>query len=94
MPLIERRRCCRSDLDEGPVSNECECDLSVRQWTTCDKVIVAVHQNTHHGISRVETRIGSWITDREMVNHLSLRGSEVEITMHFLIVERADACRP
>ena len=31
------------------MSNECECDLSVRQWTARDEMIVAMHQNTHHG---------------------------------------------
>jgi hypothetical protein len=31
MPSIERPRCCRSDLNQGPVSNERECNVSIRQ---------------------------------------------------------------
>ena len=31
------------------------------------------------------------MADREMVHHLSLRRRDVEITVHFRIVERADA---
>ena len=49
LPLIERRRCCRSDLNEGPVSNESECDFSVRKGTAHDEMIVAMHQNADHG---------------------------------------------
>jgi len=49
MPSIERTRCCRSDLNQGPVSNERECNLSVRQWTVHDEMVVAMHQNTDHG---------------------------------------------
>ena len=95
MPSIERRRCCRSDLNEGPVPNECECNFPVRQWTAHDEMVVAMHQNTDHGdLMRSRRRIGNRITDREMVHHLSLLGRQVEITVHLLIVERADAGRP
>ena len=44
MPSIEKWRRCRSDLNERPVSNECECSLSIRQWTAHDEMIVAMHQ--------------------------------------------------
>src|SRR5687768_5470850 len=49
MPSIERTRCCRSDLNHGPVSNERECNVSARQWTAHDEMVVAMHQNTDHG---------------------------------------------
>src|SRR6516164_5196447 len=52
-PLIERIRSCCSDLNERPMSDEFDCNLSccnlsVRQWTAYDKMIVAMHQNAHH----------------------------------------------
>jgi hypothetical protein len=46
------------------------------------------------GISCLEARVGNRITDREMVHHLSLLGRQVEITVHLIIVERADAGCP
>jgi hypothetical protein len=46
--LIEGRRLCRSDLNEGPVANECERNIPVRQWTTDDEMIVAMNQNACH----------------------------------------------
>ena len=49
MPSIERTRCGRPDLNKGPVSNERECNVSVRQWTAHDEMVVAMHQNTDHG---------------------------------------------
>jgi hypothetical protein len=49
MPLGELRRCCTSDLDERPVSNECERNFPVRQRTARNEMIVAMHQNSHHG---------------------------------------------
>src|SRR5712692_8812283 len=45
-------------------------------------------------ISCFETRIADRITDGEMVHHLPLLGSQIEIALHRLIVERADAGRP
>ena len=48
VPSIERRRCCRSDLNQAPVSNERECNLSVRQWTAHDEMVVAMHKNAYH----------------------------------------------
>jgi hypothetical protein len=45
-------------------------------------------------ISCLQARIGNRITDREMVHHLPLLGRQVEITVHRLIVERADTGRP
>src|SRR5437764_6473761 len=45
-------------------------------------------------ISCLESWIGNRITDRKMVHHLSLVGRQVEITVHFLIIERANASRP
>ena len=47
-PLIERIRSCCSDLNQRPMSDEFDCNLSVRQWTAYDKVIVAMHQNAYH----------------------------------------------
>ena len=44
-------------------------------------------------ISTLEARIDDWITDREVVDNLSLFGRQVEIMMHLIIVERADARR-
>jgi hypothetical protein len=41
--------------------------------------------------SSFEAPIGYWITDSEMVNHLSLVGRQVEITMDPVIVEGANA---
>lgn len=94
MPSIERPRCCGSDLNQAPVSNERECNVSVRQWTADDEMIVAMHQNTDHATSYLEARIGNRITDREMVHHMSLLGRQVEIIVHLVIVKRADASRP
>ena len=48
MPLIERRRRCQSDPDERPMSNQCECNLPVRQGTAHDEMVVAMHRNAHH----------------------------------------------
>ena len=31
-PFLERRRCCSSNLNDGPVSNQCSCNVSIRQW--------------------------------------------------------------
>ena len=50
LPSIEWCRGCRSDLNEGPVSNQRECDLLVRQWTAHDEMIVAMHQDAYHRI--------------------------------------------
>ena len=44
-------------------------------------------------MSCLEARIGSRITDSEMVHHLPLLGRHVEVTVHLLIVKRADAGR-
>ena len=72
--------------------NQCERGLPIGQRTTHDEVIVAVHENSHHGAAHaLQARIGNRVADREMVHHLSLLGRHVEIAMHFLIVERADA---
>ena len=71
LPLIERRRCCRSDLNEGPVSNECECDFSVRKGTAHDEMIVAMHQNSNHTISCFDARIVNRMADGEMVHHVA-----------------------
>lgn len=49
MPMIERSRRGRADLNKRPMSDERECDLPVRQWTAHDEVIVAMHQNTYSG---------------------------------------------
>ena len=43
--------------------------------------------------SCLEAWIGNRITDREMVDHLSLAGCQVEITVHVLIEEGANARR-
>jgi hypothetical protein len=48
VPLIERRRRCSSDLNEGPVSDQRQRVCSVRQRATHDEMIVAGHQNTGH----------------------------------------------
>ena len=45
-------------------------------------------------ISCFKARIGNRITDREVVNHQSLLGRQVEIAVHFLIVECANSGRP
>ena len=41
-------------------------------------------------ISCLKARIEDGITDREMVDGMSLLGCEIEITLHLLILERAD----
>jgi hypothetical protein len=43
-------------------------------------------------IARGEGR--DWITDREVVDNLSLFGCEIETMMHLIIVKRVDACCP
>jgi hypothetical protein len=43
LPVAEMGRYCGSNLYEGPVSNECECNLPISQWTTNDEVIVAIY---------------------------------------------------
>src|SRR5436309_1327362 len=43
-------------------------------------------------ISCLKARIWNRITYRKVVNHLTLLRGDVEIAMHFLIVECADAC--
>jgi hypothetical protein len=48
MPPIERRRCGRSDLNQGPVSNEFVCGLPAWQRTADDEMIVAMNQNADH----------------------------------------------
>ena len=42
-------------------------------------------------LSTPEARIGDWITNREVVDNLSLFRCQVEVVMHLIIVERADA---
>ncbi len=44
-------------------------------------------------ISCLKARIADGITDREMVDDMSLFGRKTEITVHLLIVERDDAGR-
>ncbi len=44
--------------------------------------------------SALDARIGNRITDREVINHLAAVGRESKITVHFVIVERADSGRP
>jgi hypothetical protein len=46
-PSIEKWRRCRSDLNERPVSNECERGFPVRQGAAHDEMIVAVYQKTY-----------------------------------------------
>ena len=43
--------CCRSNLNDGPVSNQCACSVSIRQWTAHDEMIVAMHEYAYHVIS-------------------------------------------
>ena len=52
-PSIERGRRCGSDLNDGPVLNECERGLTVRQWTAHYEMIISMHQNAHHGTPAV-----------------------------------------
>ena len=51
---------------------------SVRQRTAHDKVIIAVHEDTHdvsHAISSShDARIGNRVTDRKVVHNLTLLG--------------------
>jgi hypothetical protein len=51
MPFLKRRRCCRSNLNDGPVSNQCSCCVSIRQWTAHDEMIVAMHVDAYRVIS-------------------------------------------
>src|SRR5579863_4113934 len=44
-------------------------------------------------ISGLEARIGNRIADREMVHHLTLGEGQVEIAVHRIVVECADAGR-
>jgi len=44
-------------------------------------------------ISRREARIGDRITNRKMIYNLSLFGSQVEMTVHLIIIESTDARR-
>src|SRR6185312_7005394 len=46
------------------------------------------------GFLCLKTRVGNRITDREMVNDLFAPGRQIEIMVHFLIVERANSGSP
>src|ERR1700677_1187622 len=48
-PSSERGRRLRPDLNEGPMPNERERGFAVRQWAAYYEMIVAMHQNAHHG---------------------------------------------
>ena len=84
--------------------NERECDFTVGQWTAYDEMIVAMYQDAYEravmghkfDTSALCTHaiIGNWITDREVVHHPSLLGRQIQVAMHFFIVEGADARRP
>src|ERR1700722_16261990 len=50
-PFLKRRRCCSSNLNDGPVSNQCSCNVSIRQSAAHDEMIVAVHEYAYHVIS-------------------------------------------
>lgn len=41
-----------------------------------------------------QARVGNWVADREMVDDLSLMGGEIEVPVHLIIVESADAGGP
>lgn len=56
LPLIERRRRCRSDLDERPASSKCDCNLSLWQWTTQDEMVVSMHEDTYLGRAHASRR--------------------------------------
>ena len=43
-PVLKRRRCYSSDLNDGPVSNQCSRSVSIRQSAAHDEMIVAVHE--------------------------------------------------
>ena len=43
-------------------------------------------------VSSFKTRVGNRVADREMVHDLSLLGIQVEISLHFFIEERSNAC--
>ena len=47
-PSLERMRRCRSNLNDGPVSNQCSCSVSIRRWATHDEMIVAMHEYPYH----------------------------------------------
>src|SRR5579883_2927268 len=48
LPFLELSWESRIDLNNRPVSYQCECIRPVRQWATHHEVIVAVDQKTHH----------------------------------------------
>ncbi len=96
--FLKRRRCCSFNLNDGPVSNQCSCNVSIRQSAAHDEMIVAVHEYAYDAISYGslkcrDARIGNRMTDRKMVYDLSSAEYKVEVTVHLIIVEGADAGR-
>ncbi len=40
-----------SNLNDGPVSNQCSRNVSIRRWTAHDEMIVAMHEDAYHVLS-------------------------------------------
>ena len=49
-PFFKRRRRCHSNLNDGPVSNQCSGDVSIRQRTAHDEMVVAMHEHAYYVI--------------------------------------------
>ena len=50
-PSFERRRRCRTNLNDGPMSNQCSRSVSIRQWTAYNEMVVAMHDYAYHVFS-------------------------------------------
>jgi hypothetical protein len=47
------------DLNQGPVSNERECNLQVRQWAAHGEMVVAMYKNADYRDLMLKARIGN-----------------------------------
>jgi hypothetical protein len=69
-PPLQSDRRRLPNLYERPVPGKGQRRLSIREWAAHDEVIVPMHQNSDHGDSRFEPRIGNGAADCKMIDHL------------------------
>jgi hypothetical protein len=59
------------DLDDGPMTSQRQCCLSIGRRTAHDEVIVAAHEDADHAASGLEPRIGNGAADGKVIDDLA-----------------------
>src|SRR5712664_2928727 len=82
LPLAEGRRFLFTDLNDGPMADQGEGRLFIRQWPGKNEMVVPMHQDANHFVASLQARVCSLLNRRGSHAERQGRNARIHCTRH------------